>query len=237
VTSHALLSSESQNWQTPEWLLDYVRAVSPTGGIGFDPCTTSKNPTRARRYLAADAPMHDPPFAGPMHFGCWGNDGLAVDWPDMPDRGICYVNPPYGAHLSGPISPGYPIKRKGVIVGHGRGWGARIAAHRGETIALLPARTDAAWFRTVFAWADLVLFWSSTEHGARIAFVDQVIGKECSGSNLASMVCYRASEDWHRRMVGRDRFREVFGSHGTMSVGGARRVAVSETLSLALEGT
>jgi hypothetical protein len=226
VTSHILLSSDSQDWQSPPFFLDLVREVSPSGAIDFDPATAATNPTKAAHFFAPDGSCALVGWLGPC--------GLAGRWPSS---GFTFANPVYGAHLSGPISPGYPIKRKGVIVGHGRGWGARIAAHRGETIALLPARTDAAWFRTVFAWADLVLFWSSPEHGARIAFVDPVTGKERSGSNLASMVCYRASEDWQRRWTGRDRFREVFGPHGTMSVGGARRVAASETLPLALEGT
>jgi hypothetical protein len=228
MTSHILLSSESQEWQSPPWFLDMVREVSPTGAIDLDPASAPNNPTRARRFYAPYS--RDPVAVDHFEPGWMGPCGLAGGWPA---DGFTYVNPVYGPHLTGPVSPDYEIKRKGAIVGVGRGWGARIAEHRGETIAMLPARTDAAWFRAVFAWADLALFWSSPEHGARIDFVDPATGKVVKGSNLASLVLYRASEDWRRRHEGRDRFRKVFGAHGTMVVGGATRSAPSQ---LALGG-
>lgn len=233
MTSHALLSSEQQDWETPPWFLDMVRDVSADGTIALDPFTTTANPTKATRYFApvkpAGAVVKDPAWLGPC--------GLAGVWPAR-TGGLTFANPRYGAHLSGDVSPDYEIKRKnkktGIVevIGIGRGNVAKLVQHRNETIALLPARTDAAWWKVAFHWADLVLFWSSPEHGARISFVNPETGEEQQGSNLASMVLYRASEEWLRRHVGRDRFAEVFGPHGTLVVGGARRGVMREQLSL-----
>lgn len=69
------MSSQRQDWQTPENVLDLVRAVGP---IELDPCTTLDNPVGARNFYT---PSDD------------GFDGLALPW-DGP--GVVFVNPPYG---------------------------------------------------------------------------------------------------------------------------------------------
>jgi hypothetical protein len=202
--SHVLLSSERQDWRTPEWFLELVRSVGP---IALDPATAKHNPTKAAQFYSPEIPMVTPGWLGPC--------GLASEWSA---RGLTFVNPPYGAHLSGPVEPGYRIMRKGQLVGVGRGWAQKIARHHGETIALVPVRTETEWWRTLFAWADLVLFWSSPEHGCRISFVNPDTGKPQQGSNLASTVFYRAPI-----MLGAEgcrRFRDAFSPHGTLVHGG-----------------
>ena len=75
--SPALLSSERQDWQTPDEVLDVVRRVGP---IGLDPCTVRENPTGARLW----APL------GVL-------DGLSFPWHAVIAPGeIVYINPPYG---------------------------------------------------------------------------------------------------------------------------------------------
>lgn len=59
------------NWQTPEYILDYVRKV---GSIELDPCTTADNPVGATRYFTAE------------------DNGLNRRW----GKGLVFVNPPYG---------------------------------------------------------------------------------------------------------------------------------------------
>ncbi len=72
----ALHSSKKMDWQTPDHLLERVRAIGP---IAFDPATSPDNPTGAAAFLA-------PP-----------SDGLAEDWPV---EGLTYCNPPYGRALA-----------------------------------------------------------------------------------------------------------------------------------------
>lgn len=203
--SHITLSSERQDWQTPGWFLDLVRRV---GRITFDPCSTLDNPTGAESHLAQVLEWH-PPLVSPRVVGpC----GLRTPWERL---GLAFVNPPYGPHLSGPVQPDRPIwrTRGGArhLVGVGRGWAARTAQETGETLVLVPARTETSWWRLLHAWCDEALLWSSPEFGVRISFVDPDTGAEKGGSNLASTVFYRGPH--------RARFRAVFGPHGTLIPG------------------
>jgi len=176
----ALLSSARQDWRTPPYFLDLVRQV---GEIALDPASAPDNPTNARRFYA--------------------QDGLALPW----DRdGLAFINPPYGAHLSGPVEPDYVHRRKSVITGHGRGWARRIVQDQGDWIALVPTRTDAAWWHELHAAADWGVFWRSPEHGSRIQFVDPDTGRPRGGSTLASSVFYHGADA--------DRFLRAFSPHG-----------------------
>lgn len=188
MTSHPLLSSARQDWRTPEWFLDLVREV---GAITLDPCTTADNPTQAERFIA-------PPDCG-----------LTADWSTR--DGLAFVNPPYGAHLSGNVEPDYEITKGGVVVGRGRGWAAKIASQAGETIALTPVRTETMWWQELHGWCDWLLLWSSPLRGSRISFVNADTGEIQKGSNLASCVFYRGPRD--------EQFRHVFGPHGTLAPG------------------
>lgn len=67
----ALLTSKSQQWQTPEVVLDLVRQVGP---IVLDPASCDSNPTNALAFYTPD------------------DDGLNKPWST---NGINYVNPPY----------------------------------------------------------------------------------------------------------------------------------------------
>jgi len=196
--SHVLLSSERMDWQTPEWFLGLVREVYENA-IGFDPATVESNPTCADRWYTSDGVYTR------VGLLARGQCGLSSSW-DGYGPGFC--NPVYGPHLSGPIDPKAEIWRKGKLIGMGTGWGEKIASFQGELISLVPVRTETAWWRRIMSTADLALLWGSPEHGSRISFVNPDTGKPQSGSNLASTVFYKGPRA--------DRFREVFGPHGTM---------------------
>lgn len=196
-----LLSSERQDWRTPEWFLNLVRRVAP---IYLDPATTPDNPTRAQCiYTEAD-------------------NALARSW-DVP--GMVYANPPYGAHLSGAkVEPYKPILRKqrdkvtGIVtvekIGFGVGWAVKMAEVEREALYLVPSRIETAWWGTLWEWCDFHLFWSSPEYGARVNFIDAVTGEPRSGgSTFPSSVFYRGPN--------LDRFIATFEAHGRM-VPGAR---------------
>jgi len=190
MASDALLSSARQDWRTPAWFLDLVRAVGP---IALDPATSTDNPTGALAYFAS---------AG----------GLDLPWTR---RGLAFVNPPYGPHLSGPVDPDREIVRKGIVIGVGSGWAERIAQDAGEWIALVPTRSDAAWWHRIHEAADWCVLWRSSKHGSRIQFVDPDTGKAKTGSTLASSVFYRGPNAL--------RFLSVFGPHGR-AIPGAREL-------------
>jgi hypothetical protein len=80
VTSPALFSSDKSTWQTPDHVLDRVRAIAP---IALDPCTEPDNPTGAVRWITAE----DEP------------DGLQAPWHEMVAGGLTYANYPYGRGL------------------------------------------------------------------------------------------------------------------------------------------
>lgn len=63
----------SDLWQSPESLIKRVRKV---GKIALDPCTSSANPVRARRFFTK------------------AHDGLNQEW-DVPGDEIAYANYPY----------------------------------------------------------------------------------------------------------------------------------------------
>lgn len=74
----ALLSSEKMDWETPDNILELVREFNG-GRIGFDPCTTSRNP--------CDADM----------FICPPGSAFQTEWHGY---GLVYCNPPYGRELA-----------------------------------------------------------------------------------------------------------------------------------------
>jgi phage N-6-adenine-methyltransferase len=75
---------------------------------------------------------------GAVHYYTPEQDGLSRSWTDV---GLVWVNPPYG---------------RGLI--H---WAAKMAeeaAEGAEILALVPARTDTAWWQEYMASADVVCF-------------------------------------------------------------------------------
>lgn len=232
MTSHVTARApERSDWRTPAWFLDLVRQIGP---IDLDPATAPNNPTGARRYYAQGGPE-----AAPFADGYLGPCGLAGSWTRTRD-GLAFVNPPYGAHLSGPVEPHYvhtrkcaacdgrgarvmfpdgscidPCDRCGkagrVTIGIGRGWAARIAQDPGEWLALVPTRTDAEWWHVLHSACSWGTFWRSPTFGARIQFVDPDTGRARGGSNLASSVFYHGPNA--------DRFLRAFGPHGRIFPG------------------
>lgn len=211
---HAPLSSERTDWQTPREFLDLVRAVRP---ILIDVATAPDNPTGAHLFAAQGA---GPPSGGANGGACVASDGLAYAWHLIALEahrrgleGLAFWNPPYGAHLSGPVEPDYRIVRKGVHVGTGRGWAEKFAQESRaglESIALVPTRTDAEWWHVMLNASAGALLWRSPTLGARIAFVDPRTGRPVPGSNLASTVFYSGPDF--------SKFRYVFEPHGRIIV-------------------
>jgi hypothetical protein len=203
------------DWQTPRFFLDLVRCIGP---IRFDPATSPDNPTGAQDFFDGSSPDR-----------C----GLSNPWPE---DGLAYVNPPYGAFLSGPVDPLREVLKRGKVIGVGTGWAQRIAAHAGETVALVPVRTETDWWGVLDAWCSWKLYWSSPWFNSRIGFVDPATGIQSKGSNLASAVFYRGPRP--------ARFLEVFLPHGRPEPGletlrsyvrmvgpeGTRRAEESETI-------
>ena len=74
MTSPAMFSSDRQDWQTPDRLLDLVKSYRK---IRLDPCTSIENPTGAQEFFIP------------------ADDGLKQDW-EVWKPGVIYVNPPYG---------------------------------------------------------------------------------------------------------------------------------------------
>lgn len=180
-----LLSSNEMDWRSPGYFLDLVRCVRP---ILCDPASAPDNPTQALEFFDGSSPER-----------C----GLCNPWPT---HGLTYVNPRYGRYLSGEIDPAGEVVKDGEVVGYGTGWAERIAAHDGETIVLVPVRTETDWWGTLDSWCDWKLYWSSPIFGRRIAFVDPKTGRLEKGSNLASTVFYHGPDP--------GQFLEVFAPHG-----------------------
>lgn len=73
----ALLSSKSHDWNTPENVLERIRAVD---SIGLDPCSNASSIVNARASYSLER----------------GENGLEHDWYR---QGLVFVNPPYGKEL------------------------------------------------------------------------------------------------------------------------------------------
>lgn len=229
MSSHITLASGRTDWRTPDYVLGLVHQV---GNIDLDPCNDPLNSTGARLFYARHARMRDERFQE----GRWlGPCGLAGSW----DRdGLAYINPPYGRHLSGAVDPDKEITRVcgecrgGVaglgmthwycsacggtgrrVVGVGTGWAERIARDEGEWLAVVPVRTETAWWKLLHEACDWAVLWGSSQYGSRIRFVGP--GNQ---PNIASTVFYHGPRA--------ARFRKVFAPHGT-AIPGERWVPVS----------
>lgn len=100
----ALYSSEHQDWNTPECVLERVRFVGP---IALDPCSNAQSIVRARIEYRLER----------------GEDGLKLPW-DV--GGLIFLNPPYDDEIAA-------FMRRANTCGQ-------------EVIALVPHRTDTAWY-------------------------------------------------------------------------------------------
>lgn len=133
----ALLSSASNDWCTPPCVLDLVRKL---GRIGLDPCSNPRSIVHAQVEFSPEKDQDGLQLPWAASRSPWG-EGMTDD--------IVYCNPPYGRALADWADK---IKAESY-------WGAEI-------LALVPARTDTAWFRTLFDSAKALCFW-----GGRITFM------------------------------------------------------------------
>lgn len=120
----ALRSSSSDDWCTPQCVLDRVYRV---GRVALDPCSNASSIVRAEQHIMLP------------------QDGLTAPWRV---DGLVYVNPPYSRLQQ-------------------RKWLSRCAAHPGEVIALVPARTDTQAWHEFAPTADAICYWRG-----RLRFVD-----------------------------------------------------------------
>ena len=177
-----MFSSKSPDHLTPGWLLDLVEKVAP---IGLDPCG---HPLAESSQRAAMSYFQAMPTDRPSFNGWIVRDGLAQDWADEEnwkgqekplgtnvrkfwslginpqglEQRLVFVNPPYGRAL--------------------KDWAAKMASEKHcAIIALVPARVDTAWWRTLdpVAWCALA---------GRIRFLDSE-GNEQDAAPFPSAVC------------------------------------------------
>jgi phage N-6-adenine-methyltransferase len=90
VISKGLLSSDSCEWETPQYLFD---ALNAEFGFTLDPCSTHENAKCKFHYTISD-------------------NGLSRSW-----RGHrVFVNPPYGRVIKDWVSKAYRESREGALV-------------------------------------------------------------------------------------------------------------------------
>ena len=87
--SSGLLSTQTNEWETPQWLFDELNAEF---GFTLDPCATAANAKCEQFFTAED-------------------DGLAQAW-----HGAAFVNPPYGREISKWVKKSWEESRRGCVV-------------------------------------------------------------------------------------------------------------------------
>lgn len=85
-----LFSSATDEWPTPQWLFDALRAEFP---FTLDPCATQSNAKCARYFTRME-------------------DGLAQNW----SREVVFMNPPYGRRIGLWVKKAYESAREGASV-------------------------------------------------------------------------------------------------------------------------
>ena len=154
----------------------FVDLVRKVGPIGLDPCCNVASVTNAT--IRAYEPSHAPDYEVV--------NGLAMGW--VTASGLVYVNPPY--------SRGQIGKWVGKMVDE--------SSAGCEIIALLPARTGAAWCQLVIHGAEAVCFMNK-----RIRFDNPPPGEKNTSPRFDSMVAY-----WGPR---REKFAAIFAAHGVIT--------------------
>ena len=96
-------SSATAEWSTPQHLFD---ELDREFGFDLDVCATAGN-AKCSRYFTQTT------------------DGLAQEW-----RGVCWMNPPYGAGIGAWVRKAYESSLLGATV-----------------VCLVPARTDTRWWQ------------------------------------------------------------------------------------------
>lgn len=118
-----LFSSATPEWYTPQHII--ARVIQVFGQIDLDPCSNSADPDEA------NVPA--------MSYWTQADDGLTQTWKTDPTGYTrVYMNPPYGDEIGAWVE---------------RLVEAYASEEIGCAIALLPARTDTAWFQPLFDYA------------------------------------------------------------------------------------
>ena len=82
--------SESNEWATPQWLFEALRAEF---GFTLDPCSTHENAKCARHFTVQE-------------------NGLAQEWSNE----VVFMNPPYGSQIKFWMRKAYRESLKGAVV-------------------------------------------------------------------------------------------------------------------------
>jgi hypothetical protein len=208
--------SKSQDWCTPTWILDDVRAAFGVTQIDLDPCSNDTSLVNAKTEYKVPA-----------------NDGLNDSW-DFP---TIFVNPPFGtsrmrkdrlAFADGAQWKAMPkAERKGYVVTTIKDWLRRCAeaAEKGsQAIALVPVTPETkGWLKYVWPKADGIGFFKK-----RIKFIDFHTKVECTAVIPKPMcVIYWAGA---AGAEGFDRFEEAFSKDCHIVPAGPTREAVRDRL-------
>ncbi|MCP4191770.1 MAG: adenine methyltransferase [Planctomycetaceae bacterium] len=86
----SLFSSESPEWETPQWLFDSLNAEF---GFTLDPCSTDQNAKCPKHFTKSE-------------------NGLEQDWQDH----VVFMNPPYGREIAAWMEKAYTSSRMGATV-------------------------------------------------------------------------------------------------------------------------
>lgn len=117
--------AHSVEWATPPELFARLDA---RWHFTLDVCARANN-AKCRRFFSLPAPEAEAPVPGDGELAC-GIDGLTQPW--APE--VCWMNPPYGREIGAWLAK------------------ARVEALAGAVVvALIPARTDTAWWHQYVA--------------------------------------------------------------------------------------
>lgn len=89
MIAECMFSSERQNWETPQWLFDWL---NERYRFDIDVCATPEN-AKCARYFTPE------------------QDGLRQKW-----AGACWMNPPYGREIAAWVAKAYDEARDGATV-------------------------------------------------------------------------------------------------------------------------
>ena len=119
------------DWNSPRSVVDLTRKIR--GEIGLDPCSNPRSIVGARVSWSIET----------------GHNGLSQSWAGY---GLVYCNPPYGDAI-------VPWINKAAQEAGRATQSASLGSFATEIVSLLPARTDTAWFSTLFRSARALAFW------------------------------------------------------------------------------
>lgn len=153
----ALFSSERGDWQTPDHIVEAVKAFYG-GSIDLDPCTSPDNPVGAKLFYTKD------------------DDGLVKEWPI---GAKVYINPPYGRAIGPWVAKAIHHPGEVVMLLPARTdtkWFQKIFDERLASYAFLRGRLTFKGANASAPFPSVLVYWSYVfpRHGA---FADTFEGK------------------------------------------------------------